>query len=271
MPLVNEIATGAYSAGAAIPSALQIQLNQGLVHIADPAERAVLRELSDLLVLAVWRKWLWSRPVEDNRPEHEFIVLQFTLKIAEAERLSLAEKRLAFAVVFLHDTQFIPRITEAHVAAASPTERADLERRKREQRETHMRGGADNARSLLGQLATFTSAETERIAGIIAHHDDWKLGRPHPPGSDRLAVVCLEGDSLWPLHPLGVQADLERANADVTDPAAWHKQLRRNIETLHVYRKNWHGSDERFPDDISIFRTAEGHRLYQSYRKLWNL
>ncbi len=253
-----------------IPPALGLLLESALAPIADPAERAALRELSSILVPAAWQKWLAARPVEDNRSEHEFIVLQFTLKIAEAERLSLAEKRIALAVVFLHDTHFIPRITEAHVAAASPAERADMERRKREQRETHMRGGADNARSLLGPLGIFSPAEIDRIAEIIAHHDDWKLGRPHPSGSDRLAVVCLEGDSLWPLHPLGVQADLERANADVADPAAWQKQLRRNIETLHVYRKNWHGSAERFPDDVSIFRTAEGHRLYQSFRTLWN-
>jgi hypothetical protein len=254
-----------------IPAPLAFLLESALSHIADATERAALRELSDILVLAVWHKWLARRPVEDNRPEHEFIVLQFTLKIAEAERLSLSDKRLALAVVFLHDTHFIPRITEAHVAAASPAERDVLERRKLVQRETHMRGGADNARSLLAQLGKFTPTDIDSIAEIIAHHDDWKLGRPHPSGSDRLAVVCLEGDSLWPLHPLGVQADLERAGADVTDPAAWQKQLRQNIKTLHFYRKNWHGSAERFPDEVSIFRTAEGHRLYHSFRQLWNV
>jgi hypothetical protein len=259
-----------------IPRPLVILLESALSHIADSAERTALQELSAVLAPAVWRKWLASRPVEDNRPEHEFIVLQFTLKITEAERLSVAEKRLALAVVFLHDTHFIPRITEAHVAAASPAEQADLERRKREQRETHMRGGAENARELLRWLnprpaVLFTPAETDRIAEIIAHHDDWKLGRPHPSGSDRLAVSCLEGDALWPLHPLGVEADLERANADVTDAAAWRKQLQRNVETLHVYRKNWHGTSEAFRDDVSIFRTAEGHRLYRAYRELWNV
>jgi hypothetical protein len=117
----------------------------------------------------------------------------------------------------------------------------------------------------------FTPAEIDRIAEIIAHHDDWKLGRPNPSGSDRLAVACLEGDLLWPLHPLGIQADLERASADVTDPAAWRKQLMRNVETLHFYRKNWQGSGEEFRDALSIFRTAEGHRLYRAFRELWNV
>jgi hypothetical protein len=88
--------------------------------------------------------------------------------------------------------------------------------------------------------------------------------------------VCFEADALWPLHPLGVLADLERPAEsgepkDVNCPAEWRKQVCNNLETLREYRKNWEGTDEVFLDADSIFRTAEGHRLYREWAALWGI
>jgi hypothetical protein len=78
------------------------------------------------------------------------------------------------------------------------------------------------------------------------------------------------------LHPLGVLADLERPgedgkSKDVNDPAEWRRQVRNNLQTLREYRANWQGTDEVFQDADSIFRTAEGHRLYRKWSGLWGL
>ena len=116
----------------------------------------------------------------------------------------------------------------------------------------------------------------ERCAAIIAGHDNWKIGKPHPPASDREALVCFEADALWPVHPLGVLADLERPgdsglSREVNSPAEWRKQIGNNLQTLHEYRRNWEGTDEIFRDAVSVFRTAEGHRLYREWTGLWGL
>jgi hypothetical protein len=148
-----------------------------------------------------------------------------------------------------------------------------------------MEGGEANTRLILNQLQNplrvnellYSQSEIDRCAAIVGGHDRWKLGKPHPPASDRLAVVCLEADALWPLHPLGVLADLERPDEecrirDVNDPAVWREQLRHNLLTLLEYRSNWQDvPGEVFRDDESIFRTVEGHRLYREWRAFWGM
>jgi hypothetical protein len=78
------------------------------------------------------------------------------------------------------------------------------------------------------------------------------------------------------VHPLGVLADLERPGEsgnpkDVNDSQEWRQQIRHNLETLREYRKNWEGTAEVFQDSVSIFRTAEGYRLYREWAGLWGL
>src|SRR5262249_55861247 len=162
----------------------------------------------------------------------------------------------------LHDTCFIARITEVQIRSErDPVAQAKLIAAKNNQRLAHMDGSAANARFLLGQLSLLSTGEIERCVAIIAPHDVWKLGIPEPLGTDRLAVACLEADALWPLHPLGVMADLERPDEvgqirDTTDPEAWQQQLRHSLKTLHEYRGNWSGiAGESFLDGESIFRT----------------
>jgi hypothetical protein len=161
---------------------------------------------------------------------------------------------------------------------------ARLHEKKTRQRVEHMEGGARNARLLLRALEhplhpgepIVADEVRQRCAAIIAGHDYWKLGKPHPAAGDPEALVCFEADALWPVHPLGVLADLERPGEsgnpkDVNDSQEWRQQIRHNLETLREYRKNWEGTGEVFQDSVSIFRTAEGYRLYREWAGLWGL
>jgi HD superfamily phosphohydrolase YqeK len=245
----------------------------GLTAVQDPAERASLRAVADVIAQATFERWLSRRTSEDNRVEHEFVVFGAAIRIAEAERLSLSGKLVVVCATFLHDTYPIARITETAIRECmkkDPELAAALLEKKASQRIEHMRGGAQNADLLLRELEPIVSAEVcARCVAIINGHDYWKLGKPHPPSDDREALVCFEADALWPLHPLGVLADLERSGKDVNDPEEWRQQIRQNLRTLTEYRANWQNSDELFQDPDTIFRTAEGHRLYREWAGLW--
>ena len=279
--------------------------------VIDASDRRHLREVAQAVAVSAWRHYLAWRTPADNRSEHEFIVLGNTLRIAVGERLSVSDLRVAIAFCFLHDTHFIPRITEWRIrelqreADAADAQAADsrataassadasaraIELRQRaealrtarlEQRQRHMDGGAANAGFLLQRIhlpgepprLALDDAERRRCCEIIARHDDWKLKRAHPPSDDRLAVACLEGDSLWPLHPLGVQADLERPGddgriADVWSPAEWRRQVAESLKTLREHRGNW-PEDAGFTTTDAIFRTVEGGRIYREWCEHW--
>jgi hypothetical protein len=270
-----------------LPRQLQAMLVNGLATVADPTERGVLRPVVDAIATATFQRWLSGRTAEDNRVEHEFVVFGAAMRIAEAERLPLSGKLVVACFTFLHDTYPIQRITERTIREAmtkSPELASQLSRKKARQRVEHMEGGARNASLLLRELPhplrpgepIVAGDVRDRCASIIAGHDFWKLGKPHPPAADREALVCFEADALWPLHPLGVLADLERPGEsgdprDCNDPAEWRRQVRNNLETLREYRANWEGTDEVFQDPYFIFRTAEGHRLYREWAGLWGL
>jgi hypothetical protein len=272
---------------AKLPRHLQAMIVSGLDRVEDPTERDELRPVVDSIAAAAFERWLSRRTAEDNRVEHEFVVFGAAMRIAQAERLPLSGKLVVVCFTFLHDTHPIQRITERTIREAlknDPQLAAALQEKKARQRIEHMEGGARNADLLLRELAhpdrpgepIVAGAVRERCSAIIAGHDYWKLGRPHPPAGDREAVVCFEADALWPLHPLGVLADLERPGEsgdprDGNDPAEWRRQVRNNLETLREYRANWAGTNEEFRDAQSIFRTAEGHRLYREWAGLWGL
>ena len=255
--------------------------------VKDPAERAELLPVTNQIAEAVFARWLSARTPEDNRREHEFVVLGAALRIAEAEQLPPAGKLVVVCVTFLHDTYPIQRITERMIRDArrsDPELARTLSVKKERQRTEHMLGGAANADRLLRELGhperpgePIVSREVRhRTVAIIAGHDKWKLGEAHPPAADREALVCFEADALWPLHPLGVLADLERpgeagALKDLNDPTEWRRQIRNNLQTLTEYRANWCDSEEEFQDLKSIFRTREGHRLYREWAGMWGL
>jgi HD superfamily phosphohydrolase YqeK len=258
---------------------LKAMTRRGLDLVTDPAERAELRAVVDSVAEQAFERWLRRRTADDNRVEHEFVVFGAAMRIAEAERLPLTGKLVVTCATFLHDTFPIQRITERAIREAEARDRdlaASLREAKARQRIEHMEGGARNADILLRELVNVSLEVRERCAAIIASHDYWKLGKPHPAGSDREALVCFEADALWPLHPLGVLADLERPGEDgepkdVNDPAEWRRQVRNNLQTLREYRANWQRAEEMFQDPDSIFRTAEGHRLYREWTGLWGL
>ena len=251
-------------------------LESGLNVVQDDQARAQLRSVSYAVAAAAFDRWLSKRTADDNRVEHEFVVFGAAMRIGEAERLPLNGMLAVVCATFLHDTHPIQRITERMIREADPSLAAELALRKAAQRTHHMQMGAQNARQLLGELALVSGEVRERCEAIIASHDCWKLGHPHPPSSDSEALVCFEADALWPLHPLGVLADLERpdesgATKDVNDPVEWRRQVRNNLQTLSEYRSNWEGSGERFQDTHTIFRTAEGYRLYREWAGMWGL
>jgi hypothetical protein len=263
---------------------LKAMTERGLDLVKDPAERAELRAVVDSVAEKAFECWLCRRTADDNRIEHEFVVFGAAMRIAEAERLSLKGKLVVICATFLHDTFPIQRITERAIREAEARDRdlaIGLREAKARQRIEHMEGGARNADLLLRELMhphrpgeSIVNAEVRgRCAAIIASHDYWKLGRPHPAGSDREALVCFEADALWPLHPLGVLArpGEDGEPKDVNDPAEWQRQVRNNLQTLREYRANWQGTHEAFEDEESIFRTAEGYRLYREWAGLWGL
>jgi hypothetical protein len=270
-----------------LPRHLEAMISSGLEMVADRTERDRLHPVASAIATAAFARWLSRRMADDNRVEHEFVVFGAAIRIAEAEQLPLSGKMVVVGFTFLHDTYPIQRITERAIREAAqndPSLAAALQEKKTRQRIEHMEGGARNARLLLGELRhperpgepIVPAAVRDRCAAIIAGHDYWKLGKPHPPASDREAIVCFEADALWPLHPLGVLADLERPAEsgqprDTHDPAEWRRQVRNNLETLREYRLNWEGTDEIFQDPVSIFRTGEGHRLYREWSGLWGI
>ena len=65
---------------------------RGLDLVRDPAERAELRPVVDSIAEQSFERWLSRRTGDDNRVEHEFVVFGAAMRIAEAERLSLAGK-----------------------------------------------------------------------------------------------------------------------------------------------------------------------------------
>jgi hypothetical protein len=286
----------------ALSARLNIMLEQALRVVKSDEERNELCAVACAVSNGSWRFWQAWRPPEDNRQEHEWVVFANIIRIAESEGLNLSDKRVAIAFAFTHDSLFIPRIMEASIlaieeeadrmasrdsrrAAELRLEAAQLREEKKLQRARHMDGGARNAGFLLNQLThpdhpgepLLTPTEIDRCVEIVKMHDLWKVGTPHPPGSDKLAVACLEADALWPLHPYGVLADLERPDAqgatrDSSDPEEWRRKLEESLRALLVYRANWHDvSGETFVDDESIFRTDEGHRLYTAWRRFWSL
>ncbi len=285
-----------------LPLRLEAMLEQSLAVVNDSEQQKDLRLVANVIAEATWQHWQAWRPIEDNRPEHEWIVFANLMKIAESEGLNLSERRIATAFTFTHDTFFIHRITEAMIRAVDieirNTEQfepncvlelrkhaAQLREAKAKQRQAHMEGGARNAEFILSQLKhpdhpnelLLTRVEIDRCIDIIAKHDLWKTGKPYPLRNDLLAVVCFEADALWPLHPLGVLADLERPDADgstkdTNDTAEWQKQVQNDLKTLLEYRSNWKDVEgEIFVDSESIFRTKEGHRLFREWRKFWNI
>lgn len=268
-----------------LPPRFNTMLEQSLLSVRK-SQQDKLCVVACLVSNASWKRWHEQRQPEDNRQEHEWVVFANVMKIAEAECLSLSEKRVATAFAFTHDSYFIPRIMEQRIRdATTPEKKEALEKEKEEKRLRHMKGGAKNANSILRKLKNpnkagqllFNRGEIERCFKIVSKHDMWKLKKPCPPPSDdRLAVACLEADALWPLHPLGVLADLERPDQegktkDFKNPAAWYKQLAESLKTLVESRAKWKIRENDFEDAKTIFRTKEGHRLYLEWRELWNL
>lgn len=285
-----------------LPARLNTMLEHVLSYIKDVEEKEELCKVACVVSSAAWRFWQAWRLAEDNRSEHEWVVFANIMRIAEKEKLSLSEKRIATAFAFTHDTFPIRRIMEADIEdllkKASKVEKTDPKRaeelrrqaealkvEKGKQRKEHMKRGAENAEFLLSRLkrpdspddSLFTKDEIKICKRIVGKHDSMKTGEAYPPGNDRLAVVCVEGDTLWPLHPIGVLADVERPGKkgrteNFSSSVVWRKKVEESLHSLLKYRQNWEKKpEEKFQDGESIFRTEEGYRIYSEWRRFWNL
>ncbi|OPZ73584.1 MAG: hypothetical protein BWY83_00005 [bacterium ADurb.Bin478] len=275
------------------PARLNLIVEGALNGLADAQEREELRLTAHTVANATWQRWQSGRPPQDNGQDHEWIVFAHVLKIAESEGLSLAEKRIAAAFAFVHDNYYIPRIMEEEIRecerAGLHDKAAELSMKKTRQRIEHMQHGAVHADTLLRELARsdhpdsplFTADEISRCVELVSEHDLWKTNPPAPPPTaDRLAVSCVEGDALWPLHPTGVLADLQRLAAggervDLTDPLVWRRQLQQSLHTLIEFRPKWVEkaaiAEADFIDNESIFRTVTGQQLFREWRTFWSL
>lgn len=273
-----------------IPKALEAQLAAAFENVMHPEIRAQLAAEGRDLYQTAWNRYFRHRTHADNRLEHELVVLKHFFQIAgdpsteepiPAPPLSLSELRVGLATCILHDTCFIPRITEAHIAdARSEAEAEELRKRKASQRRDHMRGSARNAKRILAELAAsghgwLNHAETLRCVGLIALHDIWKLGFPWPPAHDRLAVCFVEADALWPVsHPTGPLADLQRDNGEAYQPSPQQlsAQALVNLNTqLRAYRPNFEATAEAFQDSQTIIRTKGGARILAVHLAAWGL
>jgi len=270
----------------AVPENLTSLLKDCFQVIDDYRIAGGLSDLAFSLYERAFEARLKNRTPEDNRPEHEIVVLKNTLRIcwrSGRERESgypfdRSEFRVAVATSLLHDLRFIPRITEEMIKAAEDrgdhTEADRLLKLKGDQRILHMRGGGEDAlRILRAHPLLLTDAEVRQCVGYIGIHDIWKLGWPYPTSSDWLAVCCLEGDALWPLNrDFGVRADLERKGISNPTPDQLRRQAASNLDTqLCHYRANFDFSAEAFQDDETIIRTSEGARILREERDYWNV
>lgn len=265
-----------------LPPKFNTMMENSLLAVQDKTSQENLSEVACIIANAAWEKWISWRKPEDNRLEHEWVVFDNVMKIAEAEGISLSERRIATAFCFLHDTCFIKRIMEEDIRRLEREgrneEAVETKLKKKNQRTEHMKGGAENSEKILSELSLLTQEEINQCVEIVSTHDSWKLDPPQPPSTqDRLRLACLEGDALWPLHPLGVLADLERSHEtgemkDFNDPMIWRQQLQQSNQTLVDYRLKWKDIPaSAFMDDVSIFRTQEGWRLYNQWQQHWNL
>ena len=271
--------------GRHVPEELHNLLVSAFAVIDDRCVDELLAFAAQLYELAYATR-LKDRTPEDNRPEHELVVLRNTLRISwrsGAERDSglpfdRSELRVAVASALLHDLRFIPRIQEEAIKEAE--DRGDLAQArelrdgKAGQRAEHLRGSAEDALNLICSVpGLMTDAETRQCVGYIGLHDLWKLGWPYPAGSDWLAVCCFEGDALWPLDPaFGPLADLERKGLWKPSFDQLRAQAKSNLDTqLRAFRASFAATAERFQDSETVIRTTEGARMLQELRAYWGI
>jgi hypothetical protein len=264
-----------------IPKTLQALFRKAFEPVLNTEIRTQLEREGWKLFRVVWERHIQHRTHSDNRKEHEVVVLRNFFEITAELAFTISELRVGLAACLLHDTCFIPRITEAHILAAkSPAKAEKLRKKKERQRRDHMIGSARNAKRIFAYLAKsgtaiLSSAEILRCVGLVALHDLWKLGFPWPAGSDWLAVCFVEADALWPVsHPFGPLADLQRDNGAGYDPVAdeLRNQAIVNRDTqLVAYRRNFKCTAEQFQDNKSIIRTTAGARILARYSKAWGI
>ncbi|MEZ6139969.1 MAG: hypothetical protein R3B84_05300 [Zavarzinella sp.] len=269
-----------------LPAHLIELLDNSLHGLENHDHSGELRHFAKTLYQAAYQFRFQYRTADDNRLEHELIVLENAIRIGLKVGANLesptprtvGDFQVLIISALLHDLRFIRRITEQDLRYVkehgSDSEYQKLVMERSQQRLSHMRGSAADAKIVLKTLAYPLEQQVIRQSiGYIHLHDLWKTGVPYPLASDGLAVCFFEADALWPLHPhYGPLADLERQGI----PAPDFDQLRQQaIENYHLQlcagRKLFEHTAEQFQDDKTIIRTSEGQRILREYCTYWGI
>ena len=247
-----------------------------------------MHRLAILLYERAYQARLRFRTGDDNRLEHEPIVLSNAMRIcwrsgperASGLPFSLSELRVALAVSLLHDLESIPRVSEEMIRDAERRGEDPEVTRLREVKAT--RAPCPHAAWCRGRLGAALRCpvppqrrrnSAERRAHRPARHLEARLGLPR---IDRLAGRLLRRSRcVWPLfgHPklgdFGPLADLERKGMSDPTRALLRDQAQSNLHTLRACRANFDCTVEQFHDDDTTMRTTEGNMILLELRDYW--
>ncbi|MEM7233122.1 MAG: hypothetical protein AAF517_13150 [Planctomycetota bacterium] len=259
---------------AQVPAFLVERLEKAFEVVSERGLRDRLRRFGSSLYEEAFHRYLCDQRVAaDNGISHELVVLADTMRIcvrsgSERDSGSPFDERellVAVAVSLLHDLRPMKR------GSSSPEESA-------RRRMAHMRGGCDDARTVLDAVEakalepSFGKDVIERTLNLISKHDLVKCGEPYPESSDWLAVCCFEGDSLWVLHGLGVCADLLRDQAPLFAEGLRARARSNYAKLLKGNRAQFRDLDQaEFRDEETIFRTSEGASVLRERLSGWGL
>lgn len=213
----------------------------------------------------------------DNPPEHHTTVLRYMMEIASGERFDWPLLRQAATIALLHDIWPVRKITREMIRKAPEREKPKLEEERKNSVPIHMQKGAQHSRDILNRLnkrrakEEYDSAAIDRICGVIAIHDNPKIGIPIPT-ADTLAVSFREADRLWMQDPCGVRADLARNGNNYPSREDLVVQARDNVESFREERAKAYATLPLtdFIDNETIFRTKTGHGIFQRLRTYWD-
>jgi hypothetical protein len=217
-----------------------------------------------------------------NPIEHQVIVLQHMMEIAQDENLNIL---VAGAIALLHDIAPVEKIRTADVALeVDDSQKNVLEQKRKQNRILHMREGSEIAyrklllvNEYLGSGA-FRDEDIDQVCEVIRIHDNPSINIPIPK-ENIMAVAFREADRLWMLSEVGFFHDIQRdasktgKQGEINQLAAY--RLNHVLERYREERKLYSSEQGPFQDNDLFFRTKAGYRIYCRYledrRKQYNL
>lgn len=241
----------------------------------DPKVPLLLNSLHTLYGLALSPEFLLHEDA-DNPHEHNTTVLGYMMEICKGERMDWPTIRVAAAIALLHDIWPVRKITSEMIEDAPPEDRPRMRKEREESVPIHMIKGSENARAILnklnemGSVIEYDQIEIKQVCGVIAIHDNPKIGKGIPT-EDSLSAAFREADRLWMQDPKGVVADLARKGNNYPTRRERAAQAQVNVKS---FRKERTKSYEKFPaadfcDKDTLFRTTTGYNIFKRLRRYW--